>query len=345
MATWTYPGSRLGLLGGSVKSLLSQGLKALFGRKNLGPVHKITEPVLGHARPDDLPLEALAADLKEVGAIPDVSQIEPKRVSVLEQDTFQHWCVRQACTMIQSLFFILTATVTDESVSVVLRHRKSSGCESLRSCVRRQNSEQTSSCHSSEASPPLHGIGSKVETRISSLTIMAVWRVEARWQRRGQPLEQRHGACILGHGYPVGLDTTRRYSSIDSTVAADQESIVATEASSFKNGIEDLAGSAALVRFEFQRIFAARETSDLRCNEPSAPRNMALGTTGIEMQGSLEATQNQRFADADDLGTSLTWVAPAAGYRDPTPNSAMGKRADSTLMQETGGAAPSFPIL
>ena len=134
----------------------------------------------------------------------------------------------------------------------------------------------------------------------------------------------------------MGLDTTRRSSSIDSTVAADQESIVTPEASSFKNGIEDLAGLAAHVRFKFQRIFAARETSYLRCNELNAPRNMALGTTGIEMQGSLEATQNQRFAHASDPGTSLTLEAPAAGYRDPTPNSALGKRADSTLMQETG---------
>ena len=73
-------------------------------QKILGPVHKITEPVLGHARPDALPLEALVADLQEVEAIPDVSQIEPKRVSVLEQDTFQPWCVQQACTINESLF-------------------------------------------------------------------------------------------------------------------------------------------------------------------------------------------------------------------------------------------------
>ena len=145
-------------------------------QKIIGLVRKITEPVLGHARPDDLPLEALVVDLQEVEAISDVSQIEPKRVSVLEQDTFQPWCVQQACMMIQSLFFILTATVTDESVSVVLRHRKSSGCESLRSCVRRQNSEQTSSCHSTGACPPLHGIGSKMEACFSSFTIVAVWR-------------------------------------------------------------------------------------------------------------------------------------------------------------------------
>ena len=103
-------------------------------QKIIGLVRKITEPVLGHARPDDLPLEALVVDLQEVEAIPDVSQIEPKRVSVLEQDTFQPWCVQQECMMNQSLFFILTATVTDESVSVVLRHRKSYGCESAFLC-------------------------------------------------------------------------------------------------------------------------------------------------------------------------------------------------------------------
>ena len=150
------------------------------------------------------------------------------------------------------------------------------------------------------------------------------------------PLAKKDSACIFGHSNPVGLDTTRRSSSIDSTVAADQESIVTPVASSFKNGFEDLAGSAALACFQFQRICAARETSYLRCNELNAPMNMALGTTGIEIQGWLEATQNQRFAHASDLGTSLTLAAPAAGYRDPTPNSALGKRADSTLMQETG---------
>ena len=138
----------------------------------------------------------------------------------------------------------------------------------------------------------------------------------------------------------MGLDTTRRSSSIDTAVAADQESIVAPEASSFKHGIEDLAGSAALVRLKLRRICAARETSCLCFNEPSAPRNMALGTTGIEIQCSLEATQNERFAGASDLGTSLTWVAPSAGYRDPTPSSALGERADSTLMQETEELRP-----
>ena len=37
--------------------------------------------------------------------------------------------------------------------------------------------------------------------------------------------------------------------------------------------------------------------------------------------------QNERFDDALDLGTSLTLAAPAAGDRDPTPSSAMGKGA------------------
>ena len=89
-----------------------------------------------------------------------------------------------------------------------------------------------------------------------------------------------------------------------------------------------------LSAFEFQRIFAARETSCLRCNEPSASRNLALGTTGIEVQGYLETTQNERFNDASDFGTSLTLAAPAAGYRDPTPSSTLDKRALGTLMRK-----------
>ena len=36
---------------------------------------------------------------------------------------------------------------------------------------------------------------------------------------------------------------------------------------------------------------------------------------------------------------SLTLAAPA-GYRDPTPSSALGERADSTLMQETEELRP-----
>ena len=118
----------------------------------------------------------------------------------------------------------------------------------------------------------------------------------------------------------MGLDTTRRSSSINSTVAADRTSLVTLKASSLENGIEDLAGSAALVRLKFQRIFAARETS-LRCNEPSASRNLALATTGIEVQGSLETTENEGFDDASDFGTPLTLAAPAAGYRDMTSSS------------------------
>ena len=47
-----------------------------------------------------------------------------------------------------------------------------------------------------------------------------------------------------------------------------------------------------------ERIFAARETRCLRCKKPSAPRKLSLGTGGIEVQGPLEATQNERFNDA-----------------------------------------------
>ena len=112
-------------------------------------------------------------------------------------------------------------------------------------------------------------------------------------------------------------------------------------ASSLKNRIEDLARSATLVPVQFQRIFAARETSCLRCNEPSASRNLALATTGIEVQGSLEATQNEGFNDASDFGTSLTLAARAAGYRDPPSSSALGKPALATLMRK----ATFSPIL
>ena len=93
----------------------------------------------------------------------------------------------------------------------------------------------------------------------------------------------------------MGLDTTRWPSSINSTVAAYQTSLVTPKASPFKNGIEDLAGSAALVRFEIERIFAARKISCFRCNEPSAPRNLALGTAVIEVQGSFRIVGRRLF--------------------------------------------------
>ena len=241
--------------------------------------------------------------------------------------------------------FILTATVPTESVSVVLRHRKSSRCESLRCCVRRQNSEQTRRRHSLEAGPPLHGIGSKIETRFDCFALRAVWRVKALQKRRAQPLAKKDSTCIFGHGYPVGLDTTRRCSSVDSSVATNQVAVVTPKASTFKNGIEDLAGSAALVRFKLQRIFAARETSSLRCKTPSGFGKLTLGATGIEVQGPLEATPNERLDDALGLETSLTLAAPAAGYRDPTPSTALGKRADGTLVQKAGRTVTFLPIL
>ena len=127
-----------------------------------------------------------------------ISEIEPERVAVLQQDSFKPWRVRQARTMNQSLFFVLTPTVTNESASVVLRHRKSSRCESMCSCVGRQNSEQASSCHSSKAGSPLHRIGSKAAARGSSFTIRAVGPFDALQKRGAQPLAKRHGACISG---------------------------------------------------------------------------------------------------------------------------------------------------
>ena len=71
----------------------------------------------------------------------------------------------------------------------------------------------------------------------------------------------------------------------------------------------------------------------------------ACAATVIEVQGPLEATQNDRFDDALDLGTSLTLAAPAGGNRDPTPSSAMGKGAGGTLVHKTGGGVILSPIL
>ena len=227
--------------------------------------------------------------------------------------------------MNQSLFFVLTATVStakapDASCCAPVSEGRTLSKRAL--AIRlRQARHCTGSAPKSQPAVPVSQPGD-------------VGPVEAFQKRGAQPRIKRHGACILGHGLSVGLDTTRRSSSINSTVAADQTSLVTPKASSLKNRIEDLARSATLVPFQFQRIFAARETSCLRCNEPSASRNLALGTTGIEVQGSLEATQNERFNDASDFGTSLTLAAPAAGYRDPTSSSTLGKRARGTLMRK-----------
>ena len=64
-----------------------------------GLVPMITEPAVGQPRPDDLSLEALVVHLKEVKAIGDVSEIGPKRVAVLEQDSFQSRSIRQTRAM------------------------------------------------------------------------------------------------------------------------------------------------------------------------------------------------------------------------------------------------------
>ena len=67
----------------------------------------------------------------------------------------------------------------------------------------------------------------------------------------------------------------------------------------------DLARSS----IPFLKELALGVTRGLRCNEPSASRNLALGTTGIEVQGYLKTTQNERFNDASDFGTSHLLLA------------------------------------
>ena len=72
---------------------------------------------------------------------------------------------------------------------------------------------------------------------------------------------------------------------------------------------------------------------------PSLPEDVVLqwkplGATGTQIQGPLEASHNERFNDALGLGTSLTLTAPAAGNRVPTPSTALGMRAEGTLMQQ-----------
>ena len=49
---------------------------------------KILEPVLGHSGADNLPFKALLVYLKKVETVADIPEIEPKRLAVLEQDSF-----------------------------------------------------------------------------------------------------------------------------------------------------------------------------------------------------------------------------------------------------------------
>ena len=108
-------------LAGRISQITAEPRLEGSGRQEiLGLVVKISEPVFGHAWPDDLPLEAFIVNLEKVETIANITEVEPKRVPVLEQDAIQLWCVRQACSTNQMLFFILAATVSNEPVAVVV---------------------------------------------------------------------------------------------------------------------------------------------------------------------------------------------------------------------------------
>ena len=122
---------------------------------------------------------------------------------------------------------------------MVHRHRKSSRCESLCACVQRHNSEQTTSCHSSKAR---HSTGSAPKWKPASAVSASELSGELELSQRdgAQPTAEKDAACTFGHGYPVGLDTAFRSSSIDSSLASNQMAAVILKASTFKNRIEDL---------------------------------------------------------------------------------------------------------
>ena len=61
-------------------------LECIDRQEILGPALKIVEPIFRHARPGDLPFEALVVNLKQAEAILEIAKIEPKRVAVFEQD-------------------------------------------------------------------------------------------------------------------------------------------------------------------------------------------------------------------------------------------------------------------
>ena len=65
MATWTYPGARLGLLGLISQITDEPRFKGADRQEIFGLISKIIEPVLGHSAADDLPFEALVVNLKK----------------------------------------------------------------------------------------------------------------------------------------------------------------------------------------------------------------------------------------------------------------------------------------
>ena len=79
----------IGLIGRINEVTAEPRLEGTNPQEILGLVLKVVEPIFGHTRSDDLPLEAFVVNLKEVETIADITKIEPKRVTVLEQDSFQ----------------------------------------------------------------------------------------------------------------------------------------------------------------------------------------------------------------------------------------------------------------
>ena len=81
MATWTYPGARLGLLGRISQITDEPRFKGADRQEILGLIFKIIEPVLGHSAADDLPFEALVVNLKKVKTVANIKEIVTKKSS------------------------------------------------------------------------------------------------------------------------------------------------------------------------------------------------------------------------------------------------------------------------
>ena len=70
------------------------GFEGAGRQEVLGLVLMIIEPALRHPRLDDVSLEPLVVHLEEVIAIAHIKKIEAKRVTLLEQDSFQSRSIR-----------------------------------------------------------------------------------------------------------------------------------------------------------------------------------------------------------------------------------------------------------
>ena len=79
------PSYMIGLVGWIVTA--EPRFEAVNRKEIFGLIVNVTEPTFGHSGSGDLPLEAFFVKLKEVKPIANSTKIEPKRVSVLVQDT------------------------------------------------------------------------------------------------------------------------------------------------------------------------------------------------------------------------------------------------------------------